>query len=253
MPPRVRFAPSPTGYLHVGGARTALFNWLYARRHGGTFVLRIEDTDVSARRRTWSRASSTACGGSGWTGMRGLAWAARTASVLPVTAARSISRRGRNVSWRKVTRITATAPPSDCVRSERKPSSAAKAWQYDRACLALTADAGREARTRRGRRGSFGSRSARPGGTAFDDAVHGRIEFDSANIEDFVHPPLGRHPTYHLSVVVDDVEMAITHVIRGDDHISNTPKHVLLFEALGAAVPRVCARAADSWRATRSG
>src|SRR5678815_5984911 len=110
-----------------------------------------------------------------------------------------------------------------------------RAWQYDRTCLGLSADRVREheaAGTPRAIRFKVPS-----GQTAFDDAVHGLIEFDGANIEDFVILRSDNYPTYHLSVVVDDVEMGITDVIRGDDHISNTPKHVLLFEALGAAVP----------------
>jgi glutamyl-tRNA synthetase len=123
------------------------------------------------------------------------------------------------------------------LRDEReRAEQRGEAWQYDRACLKLP-DAERKARE------AAGSPSAvrflvRDGHTSFDDAVKGRIEFDTANIEDFVILRSDGLPTYHLSVVVDDVEMKITDVIRGDDHISNTPKHVLLFEALGAATPR---------------
>jgi len=123
------------------------------------------------------------------------------------------------------------------LRTEREQAEArGEAWQYDRICLRLT-------ETERAQNDRAGLPSAvrfmvPEGQTAFDDAVHGPIEFDRANIEDFVILRSDGHPTYHLSVVVDDVDMAITHVIRGDDHISNTPKHVMLFEALGARVPR---------------
>ncbi len=123
------------------------------------------------------------------------------------------------------------------MREEReRAEQRGEAWQYDRTCLSLSADRVREleaAGTPRAIRFKVP-----PGSTAFDDAVHGRIEFDGANIEDFVILRSDDYPTYHLSVVVDDVEMGITDVIRGDDHISNTPKHVLLFQALGASVPR---------------
>src|SRR5678815_4829310 len=111
-----------------------------------------------------------------------------------------------------------------------------RAWQYDRTCLGLSADRMREleaAATPRALRFKVPA-----GSTAFDDAVHGRIAFDGANIEDFVILRSDDQPTYHLSVVVDDVEMGVTDVIRGDDHISNTPKHVLLFEAFKAPAPR---------------
>jgi len=123
------------------------------------------------------------------------------------------------------------------LRDEReRAEQRGEAWRYDRACLTLTAD-------RRQSLDAAGTPKAirfkvPPGVTRFDDAVHGPIEFDAANIEDFVILRSDRYPTYHLSVVVDDVEMTITDVIRGDDHISNTPKHVLLFQALGAPVPR---------------
>jgi len=234
-PPRVRFAPSPTGYLHVGGARTALFNWLYARRHGGTFLLRIEDTDVE-------RSSTDMVTGI----LDGLRWLGLTWDEGPEiggphapyfqservdrhrAAARQLVERGQAY-------YCYCSP--ERLRDERARAEArGEAWQYDRACLPLTDERRREldaAGTPRAVRFKV------PGGTTgFDDAVHGRIEFDGANIEDFVVQRSDGHPLYHLSVVVDDVDMRITHVIRGDDHISNTPKHVLLFQALGAPVPR---------------
>ncbi len=123
------------------------------------------------------------------------------------------------------------------LKGERERAEAeGRAWQYDRACLRLTDDE-RRAHEEAGTPSAL--RFKVPGGmTAFDDAVHGRIEFDTVHLEDFVILRSDGHPTYHLSVVVDDISMAITDVIRGDDHISNTPKHVLLFEALGAPVPR---------------
>jgi len=233
--PRVRFAPSPTGYLHVGGARTALFNWLYARRYGGTFVLRIEDTDVE-------RSSADMVTGI----LDGLRWLGLTWDEGPEVG-------GPHAPYfqsERLERYRAAADrllrdghayycycSADRLRQERERAEArGDAWQYDRTCLALSADRIREldaAGTPRALRFKVPA-----SGAAFEDAVKGRIAFDGASIEDFVILRSDRYPTYHLSVTIDDIDMAITHVIRGDDHISNTPKHVLLFDALGAPVPR---------------
>ncbi|HEY6508413.1 MAG TPA: glutamate--tRNA ligase [Vicinamibacterales bacterium] len=235
MTPRVRFAPSPTGYLHVGGARTALFNWLYARRHGGVFVLRIEDTDVE---RSSADMVTGILDGLRWLG---LDWDEGPEVGGPYAPYFQSLRLDRYRAAAERLRAGGHAYHCYCsaerLREERERAEArGEGWQYDRTCLRLSdgeraqLDAGNAPRALRFR--------VRPGATAFADAVHGRIAFDGANIEDFVIVRSDGHPTYHLSVVVDDVDMAITHVIRGDDHISNTPKHVLLFEALGAPVPQ---------------
>ncbi len=235
MIPRVRFAPSPTGYLHVGGARTALFNLLFARRHGGTFVLRIEDTDVE-------RSSADMVTGI----LEGMRWLGLTWDEGPDVG-------GPHAPYfqsERLQRYAAAATQlvdagsayycycsADRLRDERATAEQrGEAWRYDRACLALSPDqvqANEAAGLPRAIRFKVPA-----GATGFDDAVHGRIEFDGANIEDFVIVRSDGHPTYHLSVVVDDVDMRITHVVRGDDHISNTPKHVLLFAAFGAAQPQ---------------
>ena len=232
---RLRFAPSPTGYLHVGGARTALFNWLYARRHGGTFVLRIEDTDVE-------RSSADMVTG-----------------ILDEHAL-ARSRLGRRSGRRRAARAVLSDRAARSV-----PARGARARRVrPRVSLLLQArGAEGEARRRAGRRIVVDVRPhvphavARPiaplarrpapshairflvpdGRTSFDDLVHGAIDFDHANIEDFVVLRSDGYPTYHLSVVVDDVEMEITHVVRGDDHISNTPKQVLIYRAMDAPVP----------------
>src|SRR5688572_3506330 len=235
MPPRVRFAPSPTGYLHVGGARTALFNWLYARRHGGTFLLRIEDTDVE---RSSADMVTGILDGLRWLG---LTWDEGPEAGGPHAPYFQSERleRYQQAAERLLGEGTAYACycTGERLREEReRAEQRGEAWQYDRACLRLT-DRERQAHAAAG--SPFAIRfHVREGRTGFDDAVHGRIEFETANIEDFVILRSDRYPTYHLSVVVDDIDMAITHVIRGDDHISNTPKHVLLFEALGAPVPQ---------------
>ena len=233
--PRVRFAPSPTGYLHVGGARTALFNWLYARRHGGTFVLRIEDTDVE---RSSADMVTGILDGLRWLG---LDWdegpgRRRTArSVFPVRAARSLPGRGR-AARRRGLRLLLLLLAGTAARRAREGRTARRGVAVRPRMPGAGARERSPSSRPLARRARSASRSqARR--TAFDDAVHGRIEFDPKHIEDFVVLRSDQHPTYHLSVVVDDVDMAITHVIRGDDHISNTPKHLMLFDAFGVPPP----------------
>ncbi|MCC7035540.1 MAG: glutamate--tRNA ligase [Acidobacteria bacterium] len=191
MTPRLRFAPSPTGYLHVGGARTALFNWLYARRHGGTFILRIEDTDV--QRSSWEMVSGI---------LDGLKWL--------------------GIDWDEGPEVN--GPHAPYFQSERLERYRTAARDLLAKGLALEDD------------GAIRFKVP-PGQTTFTDSVHGPIAFDNEHIENFVILRSDSHPTYHLSVVVDDIDMQVTHVIRGDDHISNTPKHVLLFHAFGATPP----------------
>jgi glutamyl-tRNA synthetase len=233
--PRVRFAPSPTGYLHVGGARTALFNWLYARRQGGTFVLRIEDTDLE---RSSTDMVTDILDGLRWLG---LTWDEGPGVGGPHGPYYQSERLDRYRA--AAAQLVAQGRAYHCfctperLREERERAEArGEAWQYDRACLQLPSDriAALEA--------SGAARAIRfavpAGETSFDDAVHGRIAFDRGHIEDFILVRSDGQPTFHLSVVVDDVDMGITLVIRGDDHVSNTPKHVLLFDALGAAAPR---------------
>jgi glutamyl-tRNA synthetase len=235
MAPRVRFAPSPTGYLHVGGARTALFNWLYARRHGGAFLLRIEDTDAE---RSSAELVTGILDGLRWLGLTWDEGPGVGGPYAPYFQAQRFDHH-RRAARRLVE--TGHAYPCFCsaerLQQEReRAEQRGDAWQYDRTCLRLSPDRVEELD------GAGAPRAIRfkvpPGTTGFDDAVHGRIEFDGANIEDFVILRSDDSPIYHLSVVVDDVEMGITDIIRGDDHISNTPKHVLLFQALGAPVPR---------------
>ena len=234
MGPRVRFAPSPTGYLHVGGARTALFNWLYARRHGGSFVLRIEDTDVE---RSSTEMVTSILDGLRWLGLDWDEGPEAGGEHGPYLQSARLDRYRQAAA-----RLAAGGNAYYCycspeqLRDQRDTAAQrGEAWQYDRTCLALpperVAELEREGAPRAIR---FKVPSAH---TSFEDSVHGRIEFDSRNIEDFVVLRTDQHPTYHLSVVVDDLDMGITHVIRGDDHISNTPKHVLLFEAFGATPP----------------
>jgi len=233
--PRVRFAPSPTGYLHVGGARTALFNWLFARHTGGTFVLRIEDTD--RERSSWDMVSGIV-NGLRWLG---LDWDEGPDVGGPHAPYFQSERHDRHVM--RAERLVGDGrayycycEPDELNAKRQRAESSGGAWQYDRTCLALSP-------SEIARREVVGTpRAIRfkvpDGATTFDDLVHGPIAFDRSTIEDFVILRSDGHATYHLSVVADDVDMAITHVIRGDDHISNTPKQVLLYEALDSAVPR---------------
>jgi glutamyl-tRNA synthetase len=189
--PRLRFAPSPTGYLHVGGARTALFNWLYARRHGGAFILRIEDTDVE---RSQAEMVTGILDGLRWLG----------------------------IDWDEGPEVG--GPHAPYFQSQRLERYRAAAKQLLDSGQAFDDDGAIRFKVPTGK-------------TTFTDSVHGPIEFDNEHIESFVILRSDTHPTYHLSVVVDDIDMAITHVVRGDDHISNTPKQVLLYNAFGRTPP----------------
>jgi glutamyl-tRNA synthetase len=235
MRPRVRFAPSPTGYLHVGGARTALFNWLFARRHGGTFVLRIEDTD--AERSSWEMVAGIV-DGLRWLG---LDWDEGPDVGGPHAPYFQSQRLDKYRESAQALVSSGLAYYCYCAPAELQAKRAGaeargQAWSYDRACLERGTAAIAELE-------SAGAPKAvrfrvPPGQTRFKDLVHGDITFDNANIEDFVILRSDAQPTYHLSVVVDDIEMAITHVVRGDDHISNTPKQVLLYQAFARPEPQ---------------
>jgi glutamyl-tRNA synthetase len=232
---RVRFAPSPTGYLHIGGARTALFNWLYARQQRGTFVLRIEDTD--AERSSWEMVSGIV-DGLRWLG---LDWDEGPDTGGPHAPYFQSARLHEHRSMAE--RLVAGGHAYYCyctpeaIQAKREAAEAAgRGWVYDRTCYRLAAG---EIAARETAGSPRAIRFKVPTGTtSFDDLVHGSIVFDNANIEDFVVLRSDRQPTYHLSVVVDDIGMEITHVVRGDDHISNTPKQVLLYRAFDRTPPR---------------
>ncbi|HWW88484.1 MAG TPA: glutamate--tRNA ligase [Vicinamibacterales bacterium] len=241
MAPRVRFAPSPTGYLHLGGARTALFNWLFARRFGGTFVLRIEDTDVE---RSSADMVDGILDGLRWLGLdwdegpliggaHGPYFQSQRLERYRAFAERLVAEGRAYYCYCKPEELKAKREAAQ-VDAERA-SSAAFTWKYDRACARLGAEqiAERErARVPRAIRFRVPEDAA-----GFVDLVHGPIVFEGGNIEDFVILRSDGHPTYHLSVVSDDLDMSITHVVRGDDHISNTPKQVMLYRAVGVEPP----------------
>src|SRR5215208_6179058 len=225
-PPRVRFAPSPTGYLHVGGARTALFNWLYARHTGGTMVLRIEDTD---RERSTEGHTRVILDGLGWLGITWDEGPFFQGEYGP----RHRADAERLLAEGKAYRCFCTREELDAQRARAEASGGG--FRYDRRCYRLSA-AEVDDRVRAGR--PFTIRFLlEDDEIAWEYAVHGRISFQGRDLDDFVILRSDGTAIYNLAVVSDDIEMRITHVIRGDDHISNTPKQVALYRALGHAPP----------------
>jgi nondiscriminating glutamyl-tRNA synthetase len=238
---RVRFAPSPTGPLHIGGVRTALFNYLFARRRGGMFILRIEDTDIARSTPEFERDILI---GLGWTGME---WdegpdANTGLDRGPFAPYRQMQRLDRYREAAATLLAADAAYPCYCtpdeLEAERKRQEAAhEPPRYSGRCARLAPEE-RAAFEREGRKPAtrfrVGDRTI-----SFDDLVRGRVEIDAANLGgDFVILRADGTPLYHFTVVVDDADMEISHVIRGEEHLSNTPKHILLFEALGHAVPQ---------------
>ncbi len=238
---RVRIAPSPTGPLHIGTARTALFNFLHARHVGGTFILRLEDTDVA---RSTVEFEKDILDGLHWLGLE---W-----DEGPEVAGEPA--RGPHAPYRQMERLPSYAAaaqrllvddlayPCYCTTEELAADRAAQEAarqppRYVGRCAHLTPEE-RRAREAEGRRGALRFRVGE-GVVAFDDIVRGHIEIDVSNLGgDFVIVRNDGTPLYHFTVVVDDAAMEITDVIRGEDHLSNTPKHILLFRALGHEVPR---------------
>jgi len=238
---RVRLAPSPTGPLHIGTARTALFNYLHARHVGGTFVLRLEDTDIARNTPEYERDI-----------LEGLHWLGIEWDEGPAVAGEPS--RGPYAPYRQLERMPTYAAaaerllaldlaypcyctPDELAADRAAQEAAREAPRYVGRCAALTPSQ-RRTREAEGRHGAIRFRVGE-GVVAWDDLVRDRVEIDLANIGgDFVIVRADGTPLYHFAVVVDDAAMDITHVIRGEDHISNTPKHILLFRALGHEVPQ---------------
>jgi glutamyl-tRNA synthetase len=223
----VRFAPSPTGSLHVGGARTALYNLLFAKANGGAFLLRIEDTDVERSREELSQQILSAME---WLGMsydEGPYYQSRRYDLYR-NAAEKLLREGK--AYR------AFETPEELDRERKRAQAEGRAYRYSGAGR----DISPEESDRRARAGEpHVVRLKMPSETiAVEDLIRGRVEFPAEALDDFVLVRSDGHPLYHFCVCVDDADMRITHVIRGDDHLANTPKHVALFRALGAPIPR---------------
>ncbi len=232
---RVRFAPSPTGMLHVGGARTALFNWLFARHCGGTFILRIEDTD---RARFDARALDDITASLRWLG---LPWDEGYEVGGPCGPYVQSERTARYVQHAQQLLDRGHAYKCYCT-PERLAAARAQQQRdggapgYDRACRDLSADA-RAAHDAAGAPCVIRFRMPRDGATTFTDAIRGAISYPNAQQDDFVLLKSDGFPTYHLANIVDDHLMRISHVLRGDEWIPSTPKHVQLYAAFGWQPP----------------
>ena len=224
MTVRTRFAPSPTGYLHIGGARTALFNWLYARHHNGKFILRIEDTDVARSTRESIQAI-----------LDGMKWLGLACDEGPFFQSEMFGayRKSADELLEKGLCYRCYCTPDELEKRREAALKEGSPPKYDGRC-ALRADS-HDALTAGA---PFAVRfKVPPGTTVVNDVVKGDISFDNSSLEDLVILRSDKTPTYNFCVVVDDAVMGITHVIRGDDHINNTPKQILLYSALGCGVP----------------
>jgi glutamyl-tRNA synthetase len=225
-PVRVRFAPSPTGFLHVGGARTAIYNDLLRQKLGGAFILRIEDTDKERSDEAMTRQIQSA-----------LAWIGTVWDEGPFLQSERLPRHHERaeelLASGKAYRCFCTPEELNAQRAEAEKKGAA--FRYPRTCLRLSQEE-IEARLAEGR--TFAVRFRMPDDhIRFQDMVRGDMDFPPDALDDFILLRSDGYPTYHMSVVVDDIDMRITHVIRGEDHLSNTPKHIPLFQALGGEVP----------------
>lgn len=236
MSVRVRFAPSPTGFLHVGGARTALFNYLFARASGGTFVLRIEDTDAE---RSTEASTAAIFAGLRWLG---LGWDEGPDVGGPHGPyVQSERAEGYRAALRALEAAGAAYPayetPEELEAMREAQAARGESPRYDGRARSLTA-AERTRFEAEGRAPAWRFRLPASGETAWEDVVRGRIAFQNDVLDDFVLVRSDGLPTYNFACVVDDLDMRISHVVRGDDHISNTPRQILIYQALGAAPPR---------------
>jgi len=243
---RVRFAPSPTGHLHIGGARTALFNWLFARHTGGTFILRIEDTDEV---RSTVESVQAIFDGLRWLG---LDWDEGPVAAMKIAGTEHYPSKGPATGFgfyyqmerlplykKAVDQLIAEgkAYPCFCTAEEvqkmrEKAESLKRQPKYDGTCRDLTPEQ-RAQKTKEGRSATIRFKAPLSGTVQFHDDIKGDMKFDNDQLDDFVIMKSSGVPTYNFACVVDDHDMQITHVLRGDDHLSNTPKQVLLYRALG--------------------
>lgn len=225
--PRVRFAPSPTGYLHVGGARTALFNWLYARKLGGKFLLRIEDTDKA---RSTDESTRAIFDGLTWLGLdwdEDVVFQGASSERHRADAQKLLD---SGAAYRDFT----TPDGLERMRAEAKASGVP--FRFDRRVAELSPA---ELKAKLDAGTPYTIRFRVPDGeTAWDDLVHGRVAFPNKDLDDFVILRSDGSPLYNFAVVSDDIAMRITLVMRGDDHISNTPKQILLYKAFGVELPQ---------------
>ena len=218
---RTRFAPSPTGFLHIGGARTALFNWLYARHNGGEFVLRIEDTDQT---RSTDESTKAILDAMTWLGLNcdeGPHFQAQRVDLHREMVQKLISE-GKA--------YCCTCTPDELETKRKAALAAGKKPKYDGTC--------RDKNLKKSAGSVVRFRGAQTGITIVEDLIKGNITFNNDELDDLIIERGDGYPTYNFAVVIDDALMNITHVIRGDDHVNNTPRQILLYQALGFAVPK---------------
>lgn len=234
-PPRVRFAPSPTGYLHVGGLRTALYNYLFAKRHNGTFILRIEDTD---RNRYVEGAVENLIETLGWCGLHYDEGPVRGGDFGPYVQSERLDiyqkEAEKLIAARKAYRCFCSPERLTALREEQQKQNLQS--KYDKHCLSLS-EAEVKAKLAAGETSVVRLNVTSGEKVMFEDIVRGSVEFDRETIDDQVLLKSDGYPTYHLANVIDDHYMQITHVIRGEEWLSSTPKHVLLYNAFEWTVP----------------
>ncbi|MEZ8718270.1 glutamate--tRNA ligase [Vibrio splendidus] len=225
MTVKTRFAPSPTGYLHVGGARTALYSWLFAKNQGGEFVLRIEDTDLE---RNSQEAVDAILEGMQWMGME---W-----DEGPYYQSKRFDRYNEMVdkllAEDKAFKCYASKELLDEIRAVQEENKEMARYDANHPKIVAANEAAKE-----GDACVIRFRNPKEGGVVFDDQIRGRIEISNSQLDDLIIRRTDGAPTYNFVVVVDDWDMGITHVVRGEDHINNTPRQINIYEALGAPVP----------------
>jgi len=219
---RVRFAPSPTGFLHIGGVRTALFNWLFARHEGGTFILRIEDTD---RDRSTDEAIQVILDGMKWTGLDWDEGPIRQTDRLELYREKAMELFNRGLAYWCV------CTPEELEARRKEAQARGESIKYDGCCRLRGISKPTEP-------GALRFNAPQEGQTVIHDLIKGEIVFDNSVLDDLIILRSNGYATYNFSVVVDDGLMNISHVIRGDDHVNNTPRQVALFAALGFTVPQ---------------
>ncbi len=219
---RVRFAPSPTGHLHIGGARTALFNWLFARHNKGVFILRIEDTDRSRSTEEYIEAI-----------IEGMKWLGLDWDEGPYrqTDRLEIYKSYVNKLLKEDNAYYCYCSPEELEERRRLALAQGKPPKYDGRCRGLKEPVP-------GRIPAVRFKMPQVGITVVDDLIRGKVSFDNEQLDDFIIMRSDGTPTYNFCVVVDDVDMRITHVIRGDDHLNNTPKQIQIYRALNYEIPK---------------
>ena len=219
---KVRFAPSPTGHLHIGGARTALFNWLFARHHNGAFVLRIEDTDTTRSTEEYIEAI-----------IEGMKWLKLDWNEGPFRQTDRFdvyrSYVERLLAEGKAYRCYCT--PAELEHRRQQALAEGRTPQYDGRCRSITEPVP-------GKPAAIRFRMPQEGTTVLNDMIKGTIEFENSLLDDMIILRSDGTPTYNFVVVVDDIDMKITHIIRGDDHVNNTPKQIHIYKAFGWEPPQ---------------